>query len=520
MKRLDLIVLFMFGVAVTISVSCFKQSPGYMDAEYYLMTGIQLFEGKGFSEPVIWNYLNQPTSIPQPSHQYWLPGASVLAWAGMAIFNSESFWAARSLFILLAGLLPIAIALLAYNLTGKRSIGWLSGALSIASGYYAVYMGITDTFVIYMCLGAIFFWLFVRIEKQPDSLHGLFLGIVCGMLSLTRVDGVGFWAVAIVFLIWKTAHSQQKPAYVKSLLGVIGGMLLVTTPWLIRNQVTLSTWLPSGGSRTLWLENYNQMFRYDPTTINVQNWLLTGWAIIIERVKSLGSNLLTSLMVHFQIILLPFAAIGIRNLQKIDAVRLAGVLYVGLLLGLTVLFPFASSRGGFFHSAAAIQPVIWILAAVGIESFVGSAVGKARVIFTFPRTVGLVLVTVAVSTIFLSFRSVVGGFTTATPGWDAHARHYQAIDAFLDESRLYTHATVMVKNPPGFWLASRQPAIVIPDGGVQDTLAAARQFGARILILEKEHTSGLEDFYRTHRSDGLTLLEIIDTTQIYLIEAP
>jgi hypothetical protein len=40
--------------------------PGYMDAEYYYAGAIRLHEGYGFTQPFLWNYLDEPAGLPHP----------------------------------------------------------------------------------------------------------------------------------------------------------------------------------------------------------------------------------------------------------------------------------------------------------------------------------------------------------------------------------------------------------------------------------------------------------------------
>ena len=49
------LLLFVIGFLVPFGVSRFQTLPGYMDADYYFVGGMQLAEGKGFTEPYIWN---------------------------------------------------------------------------------------------------------------------------------------------------------------------------------------------------------------------------------------------------------------------------------------------------------------------------------------------------------------------------------------------------------------------------------------------------------------------------------
>ena len=72
-------------------VSIFQDAPGYMDADYYYAIGLRLNRGYGFSEPFLWNYLDNPNGIPHPSNTYWMPLPSVLA-SSMYSMDEVSHW--------------------------------------------------------------------------------------------------------------------------------------------------------------------------------------------------------------------------------------------------------------------------------------------------------------------------------------------------------------------------------------------------------------------------------------------
>jgi hypothetical protein len=107
MTRYIYLVLFILGLGMTSLASLFQTAPGYMDADYYFATGIQLAGGKGFTEPFLWNYLEQPGSLPHPSHAYWMPLASLLAGLGLSLVGNFDFTSARLRFLFVAGLVPI-----------------------------------------------------------------------------------------------------------------------------------------------------------------------------------------------------------------------------------------------------------------------------------------------------------------------------------------------------------------------------------------------------------------------------
>ena len=110
MKFRDYIILFFIGLAIPLLIAQFQSLPGYMDADYYFGGGVQLVRGKGFTEPYLWNYLDNPQGLPHPSHAYWMPLASIVAAAGMGLTGQATYASARLGFILLAALVPLLTA--------------------------------------------------------------------------------------------------------------------------------------------------------------------------------------------------------------------------------------------------------------------------------------------------------------------------------------------------------------------------------------------------------------------------
>ena len=155
--------LFLLGIIVLLPLLFIQSAPGYMDADYYFSGGLRLAEGKGFSELVLWNYLDDPEGLPHPSHGYWMPLTSLVAWMGMLVTNDITFKSARIGFILVAILIPPATASLAYSFTRNKGQSILSGFLAAFPVFYLSYLGTTETFGLYMFLGALWFLVFSRI---------------------------------------------------------------------------------------------------------------------------------------------------------------------------------------------------------------------------------------------------------------------------------------------------------------------------------------------------------------------
>jgi hypothetical protein len=79
---------------------------------------------------------------------------------------------------------------------------------------------------------------------------------------------------------------------------------------------------------------------------------------------------------------------------------------------------------------------------------------------------------------------------------------------------------VMVKDPPGYYLASNRDAIVIPDGDIHTLLSVASLYKVRYVILEIDHTQGLNDLYQTpqNKSPNLFFLKTIQNTRIFEVK--
>ncbi|MBU0511726.1 MAG: hypothetical protein KJ638_08505, partial [Chloroflexi bacterium] len=125
------LLLFILGLTVALAVAAFQPAPGYMDAAYYYAGGLQLADGEGFSEQILWNYLDDPAGLPHPSHAYWMPLASLVAALGMKLTGIVGWSAARIGFLALGGLLPPLTASLAYSFTPRRDAAILAGLLAV-----------------------------------------------------------------------------------------------------------------------------------------------------------------------------------------------------------------------------------------------------------------------------------------------------------------------------------------------------------------------------------------------------
>ena len=488
------LLLFLFGLAVTSVISYFEPIPGYLDSDYYYAGGIQLAEGKGFTEPYLWNYLDGVSALPHPSHSYWMPLSSIIAALGMWLTGQTTYSSARLFFILIAALVPPLTAALAYTFSKRRDLAIASGVLAIFSVYHAPFVGVTDNFSIFMLLGGLYFLVVTQlIQDSTRTRNWLFLGILSGLMTLSRSDGLLWLGITLLFALSRKKQTPpENPNYQSpitnhfllltyySFLALLG-FLLITSPWYARNLSAYGSIMAPGGSRALWLANYDQTFIYPPTALTMKSFLDLGWRhIFADRVWALGNNLGSVFAAHGGIILFPFIIAGMIYYWKDERVKLTALAWAILFFVMTFLFPFAGARGAFFHAGAALQPMFWSLAPLGLESILTSlqkrGIGHEGNRFVFRS---ILIMIAMILTVFVVYLRIF------TLGWgEGEDVAYPAIEQMLVENGIKDDDIVIVRNAPGYYLETGRAAISIPYGGEQAILDAAGQFDAGYLVLE------------------------------------
>ena len=521
------------GLAVAMLVAAFQPTPGYMDADYYYSGGRGLATGHGFTEMVLWNYLDNPTGLPHPANAYWMPLAALLAAAGATFFGPNSWSAARIGFLAVAAALPPVTAALAWRITSRRDLALTSGLLAVFPAFYAPFLAITDTFGLYMLLGGLFFLLLSGSSSLTTRSSWLItafsLGIISGLMHLARADGLLWLFIGLAAILFFRRPGQSPILLFYSWGCVLLGYLLIMGAWFVRNISVFGTPLAPGGIKMLWLTSYDQLFAYPASQLTLASWWHSGLAAILKaRIWSLGMNLASTLTVQAEVFLLPLIALGIWHMRKVRRVQLAGLAWLLTLGAMTVVFPYAGARGGFFHSGAALQTVWWALAPVGLERVIqwgrrarGWNAAQAGTIFRM-ALIGLAVLLTAgiVWSRVIGGNAGTAGLTSTTPAWGQENIVYRQIYDNLVSKGATPGDTVMVANPPGFYLASGNPSIAIPDGDVDTLLAAARQYHAHYLILEAGSVpaSLLPVYENPQGQNHLTYLGEIEHARIFLID--
>lgn len=505
MTRKELFFLFLLSFGFTFTIGLFQASPGYMDADYYYAGGMQLYQGQGFSDNFLWNYLDNPQTLPHPSHGYWYPLASILAAIGMAIGGSTGFSSAKILFILIGGLIGPLVSLCAFQISGSRAKAWLAGLLGVFSGFYSPYISTTDNYGILIVLGASLYLLLTGNHRFKY----LWIGLVIGLMNLARSDSLLWLGLLILKYGWDGWKQKQAVVFLRPTIWLMLGYTVVMGPWLARNVMVFGSPLSAAGGKVLWATTYHDTFAWPPARLTIQSFLATGWgAIYHSRISALGTLAINAVMAQIGILNLGWFLAGVRELWKKDWIRFYLVAWFLLWIFLSILFPYAAVRGSFFHASSVVFPVLVIIIVEGVwKLFSGIRIANK---FLFSTLLAILF------SIFLIHQSVT------TQDWDRFYRIYSEVEKTLARNGATKGEVIMVTNPPGYTAFTSRPAIVIPEEVPVTILELANKFNANYIIIDQQHCrvvhTELCDPAKT--PNWMILLNEIENTRVYRIIKP
>ncbi|MCP4417855.1 MAG: hypothetical protein GY805_14620 [Chloroflexi bacterium] len=514
-QRTDWLWLILLGLLFQVVWAVQMPTPNYMDAYYYTTNGQRLAAGNGFSELVIWQYLDTPEGIPTPSHSYWMPLTSILAAAGY-IFADE-FWAAQLPFWLLAGLLPLLAYWISLQFFSERWQVWTAVLLTMSGGFYTRFLNQPSTFAPFAWAGGLFLFFLVIAQQKFPKRYWFGAGLMAGLAHLIRADGLLLLGVAgiVWFLEIKNLRREiDKRLLISSLqspLLLFFGYLLVMSPWFLRNWLVWRRPLPISGAQTIFLTTYDDLFAYG-RSFNMAQYLNWGWGNIFQ--SKLDGLLLagqTFVAVSGVVFLIPLIIWGWLKWWRDDEKRplLRPMNWYALLLfaSMSLLFTFPGSRGGLLHSSVALWPWFMVLATAGLDfavEWIAAKLPHWEPQKAKPRFAALFIVVAFVISATLFYARADEG---------TEARMYSEIGDLLPES-----AVVMVGNAPGFYYYTGLSALSIPNEPIPILQTAAANYDVTHLLLDADHPLPLVDLY-TQKTilPGFHLLHTSDEYQLYEI---
>lgn len=459
------------------------EHPTYFDAYYYTLNARQLATGQGFWEEIIWHYLDDPQGIPTPSHTYWMPLASIIGAAGYWL--SGTFRGAQLPFWLMAGLLPLLSYAISWQLQRRRFQAYAAAALTATGGYYAAYWVQPTTFVLFAWVGGSCLLFLALAQKTGRPLFWLLAGLTAGLAHLTRADGLLFIGLALLFCL--LAAKQHSRWWLGALLS-LAGYAVVMTPWFWHLWRTTGSPLAAGGTQTMFLTQYDDVFAYG-RAFTLEHYLAWGIGnILTSKLKAVWLAVQTYIAVPgltaftFFIVVAWFAAR--RSAAQRRFLRPFTWYAILLFVSMSLLFTFPGQRGSLLHSSTALWPWTMALAPLGVTATVEWIAARRR---HWRAKQALQLFLPA----FVLMALVITWFVSSShPLAVEEAAVYEEIGATLPQD-----AVVMTGDPPGWYYHTGIRAVVTPNEAVDVLVEAAARYGVDYLLLDEHRPAPLIEFY-------------------------
>ncbi len=508
--RSPLIAILVLSLAVRLLTALPMRQPGFMDAHYYYVGALNLIQGRGFNDPYIWNYLDDPAGVPHPSHLYWMPLPSLIAWGGMALLG-PSYHAGQLGFVVLSALLPLVSYAVARRVSSQRRHAVLAALVTIFAGFYTHFWVSTESATPFALAGSIALLALGLALESGRPLWFAVAGAAAGLAYLSRSDGLLFLVIALPMPLLaakpetrnsklQTRNSQlttRNSQLVPRLILLFAAFLLITAPWLYRNWCVAGTPLPGGGLQTLWLRAYDDIYAYG-RALTPQAYLDWGWGNILRsKAEAVATNLVTVVAVDGLIFLFPFALIGLWSLRR-RRLYWPFLLYAPLLwLAMTAAFTYPGLRGGLLHSSAAWLPFIFPAAMLGLDRSIAWVARHRRTwdARQAGRAFGVGVVLLAVMVSGRVYVPKVIGKSLADPAWNHSDLVYRDVGDWLETHAARTDV-VMINNPPSFYYHTGRSSVVVPAEGPETLILACDRYGVRFVVLDHNIVPALAPLYQ------------------------
>ena len=343
--------------------------PTHMDAYYYLTNGMRLAEGEGFTEEVVWQFLDAPAGLPTPSHSYWMPLPSILAALGWLI--SPTFKMAQLPFYLLTATLPILSFVIAKWLWDDRQLAWMAAILTATGGFYASTWNQPETFAPFAWAGGLAIWYLARGRVEERGKFWFGAGLMAALAHLSRADGLLFFGIGLL-LLWPNKWDRDALiARIRHGVVFVAGYLIFMGPWLLRNWAEFGRPLSTAGTQTLFLTNYDDLFAFGRSFTASEYW---GWGldnILSSKLMGLSVAAQTFIAICGLIVLTPLIMGAwwrlVRNRETRPKLLPLTYYFVLLFVAMALFFTFPGARGGLFHSTTALWVWMMALAPAGLR---------------------------------------------------------------------------------------------------------------------------------------------------------
>jgi hypothetical protein len=461
--------------------------PGHGDTAYYFHVAQNLYAGRGFVCDYVWSFLENPSgAVPAPSHGWWMPGPSVVAWLGMLAAREDSYAAAKVAMAALTSLLPAVVWWTARVIAHDRSLAARAAVLSVSFHPFLDQPAAPLSHGPYgMIAGAA---LALLSRGSLTARGGLLLGALVGLAHLFRGDALLLLGTAAA-LGALSLRRRGLAATAVPLVTAILAYLVVMAPWFARNIAAFGAPVPPGPSRALYLRDYFDWFAL-PDRLDAEHYLAGGLAPLLrEKLEQSGSALWSLVASYFDptIPTNPGAWFHLRHVS----IAMSVLTFAGLA---RLAFARSSKRWLAVYGLHALGGVIfyaWLFTGVANQSYVSSLYSLYPLfIVGMAGCLDLRRPLLSWSAILvLAAANALGGAdylrSHKGPAASLVHRYYREVGERLIKAGFDPVADrVMLRDPMDLYAATRLSGVRIPHEPIPRILSTAKRLGVRFFLLE------------------------------------
>lgn len=512
-----LITLFFITLLIRTLTALTLQHAGYFDAFYYYHLALNMANGDGITQSVIWNYLDNPQELPRAGNQYWMPMANFMSWFGIIFFRKLlGAWRAAQLpFIVLSSLLPPFAAWLSWHEWKRYDWAISSALLTIFSSFYFVHWVVTDNFTPFalsVTFTLIAIWKGTSVsggngEWAKGRRWWVLAGVGAGLSHLSRVDGVLLVFLIAGLLMWRYLRGSEQnwSTFMRYSSAAALAYLLLIVPWWLRNWLVVGTAFPGGGTQTLWLRSYGEIFSYEPN-LTLERYLAWGIGpILTSKLQSLRHTLLLVLSVGL-FYMAPFILIQLPDAARRPIFRPFLLYAIMLLLTMPLVFTFPTMHGSLLHSAASLVPWMMVLVPPGTDRGIRWLAARRR--SWNPEHASRILGTGFIGLAIIITLYVYAGNVWLAPqpnavvaSWNDRLIPFAEVEALLQKEGS-PDERLFVGDPPAYYVTTGRSALVIPNEGAALLAEAAKTWNAPWFLLDHDNIRPYQAMYEEEKGEA------------------
>jgi hypothetical protein len=465
--------------------------PAYPDSFYYVDAARAMAAGRGMEVDFVWifaevgGHLPAHPTLPIPAFGHWMPLASFVQIPFLWLLGPVPVASVLPFVLVGALAAPLAWAI-ARDAGLPERAALAAGILVAVPGLLLPFLAQPDNFGLYEPIVAGALWFTSRALRGQGWAFVAAAGLA-GLAVLSRNDGWLVVMVLVIAAIWDRRMGRSgwvRPIRIppRAMVGAALVLGLMVGPWYARQLATFGTLSPSAASgKALFIRDIGEWDSIStPATLDHLLAMGLGPFLASRFLGVLAAVGIFTVLVG-GVALAPLALLGAWR-QRRSMVFGPFLAYAVLLFAFSGLVSAVHVPGGtFIHSAVALAPHTAVLVADGI---MGAVAWTARRRPAWrPAEAERVFLGAAVA--WMAALAVIGTLSVHQT-WAAKRERMVSVAAALDEAGAPPTDRLMSIDAAGYRYQTGRGGIVLPNDPLPVIEKAARAYGIRWLVLERD----------------------------------